>query len=103
MTKLIDKTERPAGDDLISKISLPGLFALDGSSESMWVDVIHRMDEVYSELLRNETDLERKNAELEEAQTFISSVVASVSDILIACAIRAVVAPDVRHEPGETV
>jgi two-component system sensor histidine kinase HupT/HoxJ len=85
MTKLIDKTERPAGDDLISKISLPGLFALDGSSESMWVDVIHRMDEVYSELLRNETDLERKNAELEEAQTFISSVVASVSDILIAC------------------
>jgi two-component system sensor histidine kinase HupT/HoxJ len=85
MTKLIDKTERPAGDDLISRISLPGLFALDGSSESMWVDVIHRMDEVYSELLRNETDLERKNAELEEAQTFISSVVASVSDILIAC------------------
>ena len=85
MTKLIDKTERPAGEDLISKISLPGIFALDGSSESMWVDVIHRMDEVYSELLRNETDLERKNAELEEAQTFISSVVASVSDILIAC------------------
>ncbi|NEJ24590.1 PAS domain-containing protein [Rhizobium leguminosarum] len=85
MTKLIDKTERPAGDDLISNNSLPGIFALDGSSESMWVDVIHRMDEVYSELLRNETDPERKNAELEEAQTFISSVVASVSDILIAC------------------
>ncbi|WP_416068669.1 ATP-binding protein (plasmid) [Rhizobium sp. YTUHZ045] len=85
MTKPINKNERPAGEDLISKISLPSLFALDGSSESMWVDVIHRMDEVYSELLRNETDLERKNAELEEAQTFISSVVASVSDILIAC------------------
>ncbi|WP_416798758.1 sensor histidine kinase [Ciceribacter azotifigens] len=85
MTKLIEKTERPPGEDLISKISLPDVFALDDSSESMWVDVIHRMDEVYSELLRNETDLERKNAELEEAQTFISSVVASVSDILIAC------------------
>ncbi|MFM2281651.1 MAG: hypothetical protein RLZZ444_3882 [Pseudomonadota bacterium] len=85
MTKLTDKTERGAGADLISKVSLPGMFALDGSSESMWVDVIHRMDEVYSELLRNETDLERKNAELEEAQTFISSVIASVSDILIAC------------------
>jgi two-component system, NtrC family, sensor histidine kinase HupT/HoxJ len=85
MTKPSDTKERPAGEDLISRVSLPALFELDGSSESMWVDVIHRMDEVYSELLRNETDLERKNAELEEAQTFISSVVASVSDILIAC------------------
>lgn len=85
MTKPTDTKERPAGEDLMSRISLPNLFALDGSSESMWVDVIHRMDEVYSELLRNETDLERKNAELVEAQTFISSVVASVSDILIAC------------------
>ncbi|MFB9950651.1 sensor histidine kinase [Rhizobium puerariae] len=85
MTKLTDKTERPTSENLISKISLPEVFALDGSSEGMWVDVIHRMDEVYSELLRNETDLERKNAELEEAKTFISSVVASVSDILIAC------------------
>ncbi|MBP2448322.1 sensor histidine kinase [Rhizobium leguminosarum] len=85
MTKLTETADRPAGEDLISKVSLPSVFALDGSSEAMWVDVIHRMDEVYSELLRNETDLERKNAELEEAQTFISSVVASVSDILIAC------------------
>lgn len=85
MTDVIDTADRAAGEDLISKVSLPSVFALDGSSEAMWVDVIHRMDEVYSELLRNETDLERKNAELEEAQTFISSVVASVSDILIAC------------------
>ncbi|PZU89530.1 MAG: PAS domain-containing sensor histidine kinase [Shinella sp.] len=85
MTKVIDKTDRSAGEDLAGKVSLPSVFALDGSGEAMWVDVIHRMEEVYSELLRNETDLERKNAELEEAQTFISSVVASVSDILIAC------------------
>jgi two-component system sensor histidine kinase HupT/HoxJ len=85
MTRPSDIAERPSGDDLISKISLTDLLKLDGDAESMWVDVIHRMDEVYSELLRNETDLERKNAELEEAQTFISSVIASVSDILIAC------------------
>ncbi|MGX5668607.1 sensor histidine kinase [Rhizobium daejeonense] len=85
MTKVIDKTDLSAGEDLAGKASLPSVFALDGSGEAMWVDVIHRMEEVYSELLRNETDLERKNAELEEAQTFISSVVASVSDILIAC------------------
>ena len=43
------------------------------------------MDEVYSDLLRYETDLERKNAALEEAQAFISSVIESVSDVLIVC------------------
>jgi two-component system sensor histidine kinase HupT/HoxJ len=59
--------------------------ALDSVGETMWVDVIKRMDEVYSELLRNEADLERKNAELEEAQAFISSVFASVTDLLIVC------------------
>lgn len=85
MTRLSDLETGKIGEDLISKISLTSMMALDGDSESMWVDVIHRMDEVYSELLRNETDLERKNSELEEAQTFISSVIASVSDILIAC------------------
>lgn len=84
MTRLSDTAGR-TGEDLISKISVSGLLELDRDGESVWLDVIHRMDEVYSELLRNETDLERKNAELEEAQTFISSVLASVSDILIAC------------------
>jgi two-component system sensor histidine kinase HupT/HoxJ len=84
MTRLSDTAGR-TGEDLISKISVSGLLELDRDGESVWVDVIHRMDEVYSELLRNETDLERKNAELEEAQTFISSVIASVSDILIVC------------------
>ena len=84
MTRLSDTAGR-TGEDLISKISVSGLLELDRDGESVWLDVIHRMDEVYSELLRNETSLERKNAELEEAQTFISSVLASVSDILIAC------------------
>lgn len=70
---------------LISKVSVPAIPSLDDAGESLWVDVIHRMDEVYAELLRNEADLERKNADLEEAQSFISSVFASVSDILIVC------------------
>ncbi len=42
----------------------------------MWLDVIAKMDEVYSDLLRYETDLEYKNSALEEAQAFISSVIA---------------------------
>lgn len=58
-------------------------FSLAGDGEAMWLDVIHKIDEVYSDLLRYESDLEWKNKELEEAQTFISSVIASVSDILV--------------------
>ena len=58
---------------------------LTDNQESVWRDVVKRVDEVYSDLLRYEADLEQKNAELEEAQSFISSVIASVSDILVVC------------------
>jgi two-component system sensor histidine kinase HupT/HoxJ len=56
---------------------------LDDERERMWLDVIAKMDEVYSDLIRYEADLEAKNAELEEAQAFISGVIAAVSDILV--------------------
>jgi two-component system sensor histidine kinase HupT/HoxJ len=81
----------PAQPGLIEKVTGGGELSFDRVRESMWVDVIHRMDEVYSELLRNEADLERKNAELEEAQAFISSVIASVSDILIVASEKSVI------------
>jgi two-component system sensor histidine kinase HupT/HoxJ len=58
---------------------------LSDDQESVWRDVVRRVDEVYSDLLRYEADLESKNAELEEAQSFISGVIASVSDILAVC------------------
>ena len=89
MTRLI---EGHSGDTkLIDKVGVPSIPSLDDAGESLWVDVIHRMDEVYAELLRNEADLERKNADLEEAQSFISSVFASVSDILIVCSSSGVI------------
>ena len=56
---------------------------LDQDKEAMWIEVIAKMDQVYSDLIRYETELEAKNSELEEAQAFISSVIASVSDVLI--------------------
>jgi two-component system, NtrC family, sensor histidine kinase HupT/HoxJ len=57
----------------------------NAQTENMWLEVIRKVDEVYSDLIRYEADLERKNAELEQAQQFISSVIASVSDILVVC------------------
>jgi two-component system sensor histidine kinase HupT/HoxJ len=56
-----------------------------GASESVWLDVIQKMDEVYSDLLQYEVALEDKNAELEESQQFIVSVLTSMSDVLLVC------------------
>jgi two-component system sensor histidine kinase HupT/HoxJ len=58
---------------------------LEGVSESVWIDVIQKMDEVYHDLLQYEVALEEKNAALEESHQFIESVLASMSDILIVC------------------
>ena len=78
--KLPNETPRSGETNtLIAKVVGDKDLSFDATNESIWVDVIHRMDEVYSELLRNEADLEAKNAELEDAQAFISSVIAAVS------------------------
>jgi two-component system sensor histidine kinase HupT/HoxJ len=55
------------------------------AGESVWLDVIHKMDEVYHDLLEYEVALETKNSALEESQQFISSVLSSMSDVLIVC------------------
>jgi two-component system sensor histidine kinase HupT/HoxJ len=80
--------ERPGAGvktGLIDRVGDGLPFALEGDQEAAWIEVIRKMDEVYADLLRYETELEDKNAALEEAQAFISSVIESVSDILIVC------------------
>ena len=81
MTIETDPRSRPA--NLLAHVMPGGDPALEGQAEEMWIDVIAKMDAVYSDLLRYEADLEAKNAELEAAEGFISSVIASVSDILV--------------------
>ena len=71
--------------ELIALVGGKEEISLSEDSESMWVEVIRKMDEVYADLLVYETDLERKNAELEEARNFIAGIVASVSDVLLVC------------------
>lgn len=55
------------------------------AQEVAWIEVIRKMEEVYSDLIQYEVELEEKNAALEEAQRFINSVLSSVSDILLVC------------------
>ncbi|OGB33132.1 MAG: PAS domain-containing sensor histidine kinase [Burkholderiales bacterium RIFCSPLOWO2_12_FULL_61_40] len=58
---------------------------LEGVDETTWLDVIHKMDEVYSKLVSDEIELEEKNAQLEQSQQFIFSLLSAMSDVLIAC------------------
>lgn len=57
----------------------------DALQETAWIEVIRKMEEVYSDLIQYEIELEEKNTALEEAQRFITSVLSSVSDILLVC------------------
>jgi two-component system sensor histidine kinase HupT/HoxJ len=68
--------------DLLDRV---GALALTDLQETAWIEVIRKMEEVYSDLIRYEVDLERKNAALEGAQRFIASVLAAMSDVLIVC------------------
>lgn len=54
-------------------------------NEETWLDVIRKMDEVYSELVHNEIELEEKNAELERSHRFVYSVLEAMSDVLVVC------------------
>jgi two-component system sensor histidine kinase HupT/HoxJ len=66
---------------------LDSLAAAAGAAaeDRVWLDVIHKMDEVYNDLIKYEVALEEKNAALEDSQQFISSVLTSMSDVLIVC------------------
>lgn len=58
---------------------------LSGAQETAWIEVIQKMEEVYSDLIQYDIELEDKNTELEEAQQFISSVLSAMTDALIVC------------------
>ena len=58
---------------------------VEGVDEATWLDVIEKMDEVHSQLIQDEIALEEKNAQLEQSQQFIFSVLTAMSDVLVAC------------------
>lgn len=53
--------------------------------DQVWIEVIKRMESTYSELVQYQGELEKKNAQLEDAQNFIQSIISSISDVLIVC------------------
>jgi two-component system sensor histidine kinase HupT/HoxJ len=77
-----------AETDLIEQVGAMEVLALNPNSEASWIDVIHKMDDVYTDLVRYQVELEKKNAALEVAQQFISSVLSSMTDVLIVCDVQ---------------
>ena len=68
-----------------SRPPLHGPSQIEGMDEAAWVDVIGKMEEVYSQLVRDEIALEEKNTQLEQSQQFIFSLLTAMSDVLVAC------------------
>ena len=59
-----------------------------GENDQAWIEVIQHMENIYADLVKSQVELEEKNAELENAQNFIQSIISSISDILIVCDIN---------------
>lgn len=63
----------------------------EGLDDGAWLDVIQKMDEVYSRLLTDEVALEQKNAQLEASQQLVFSLLSSMSDVLVAADARGLI------------
>ncbi len=81
---------RPANIESLTRSPI-GVDGLSEPQEVAWIEVIGKIEEVYADLVRDEVELEEKNAALEEAQRFIDSVLSSMSDLLIVCDRRGII------------
>ncbi len=73
---------------LIDKVGVSESIQLSETTENAWIEVIQKMDKVYADLVHYQVELEQKNAELEEAQQFIRSVLESMTEVLIVCDVQ---------------
>ncbi len=72
-------------NSLIEEAGVQESLKHDVATEEAWIEVIHKMDSVYADLVHSQVELEQKNSALEEAQQFISSVLCAMTDTLIVC------------------
>lgn len=84
----MSETKAHLTTSLIDKVGMGEPLQLSESTENAWIEVIQKMDKVYADLVHYQVELEQKNAELEEAQQFIRSVLESMTEVLIVCDIQ---------------
>ncbi len=80
-----DNRQEKRASSLVAPIKKTDQFSLSGADENSWIEVIHQMDKVYSELIDSQIALEEKNTQLEETQEFITGVMGAMSDLMIVC------------------
>lgn len=80
-----------AETSLLDRAGIGESLTLPSSTEAAWIEVIQKMDSVYADLVRYQVELEEKNSALEEAQQFIGSVLAAMTDVLIVCDTQGVI------------
>ena len=51
--------------------------------ESMWIEIIRKMETIYAQLANNQAEIERKNRELLQIQEFTENILKSMVDALI--------------------
>jgi two-component system sensor histidine kinase HupT/HoxJ len=88
MANIPHSSSTSESSDLIEQVGALEVLALNPDSEASWIHVIQKMDDVYTDLVRYQVELEEKNAELEVAQQFIRSVLSSMTDVLIVCDVQ---------------
>ncbi len=81
----------PETGGLLDKAGVLDSLRIGSPDEGAWIEVIRKMDQVYADLVRSQVELETNNAALKDAQRFISSVLASMTDILIVCDIDGII------------
>ena len=79
------RARRRGAAGLLADPALRAHSQVEGVDDATWVDVIRKMDEVYSQLVADEVALEHKNAELEQSQRFVFGLLTAMSDVLVAC------------------
>lgn len=68
--------ERAAGETMFPVASQVG--------EEPWVEIIQKMELLYADLARMQTEAERKNEELRRAQAFADNIIRSMANALVA-------------------
>ena len=81
----MSETSARASTSLINQVGLAPQPQNGGISEDAWIEVIHKMDSVYADLVHYQVELEEKNAALESAKQFIESILSAMTDVLIVC------------------
>ncbi|MEM9184221.1 MAG: PAS domain-containing protein, partial [Pseudomonadota bacterium] len=61
---------------------------MEAVPEEAWIEVIQKMEHVYSDLVNSQSEIEEKNAALVDAQQFIRSVLRARPDVLIVCDLK---------------